>query len=262
MATIQKENSMLTGKTFISTRPAGKAKGMQQLCQQAGATLVDFPLIEVSALPLKKAEAEALQQLSAFDWLVFTSANGVHFFFQHLKKTGISWNVPNIAVIGAKTDKELLKQGVKATFTGQACSGEAFVEELKNVFANDNPRLLWPTGNLAPDIRTQQLQKIARVTRINVYQNQPVEGVKPSVLDQVKAGNYDLIFLYSPSAIQNLQQLLGNCFKLSNLKVACIGPTTEKACHQFGLQPLVVAQHPGDEALLEAATAHYSNLQS
>lgn len=251
--------AVLSGKVFVATRPKGKSYGMQTLCKEVGATLLELPTIEVSALPLKSSETDTIKNISKFDWIVFTSANGARFFMQQIKSLGLSLQGVKIAVIGSKTGEILQAFGMQIDFIGNSCTGESFVKELEQVFSPNNPHVLWPTGNLAPTFRTEELQAIADVTRIDVYQTSPVEQLNKNIVETIKMGAYDLLLLYSPSAFHNFLEGTKGELSVSDLKVGCIGPTTQKACELKGLKPLVVAKQASDKGLFDATVAYYLN---
>ena len=74
----------LKDKIFISTRPANGADELPGLFANAGATLLEMPLIEIFSKPLNDPEKQAISNLEEFQWLIFTSSNGVKYFFQNL----------------------------------------------------------------------------------------------------------------------------------------------------------------------------------
>ena len=93
----------LKNKLFISTRPAGRSDEMKRLFEEAGAELLEMPLIKIEPLSVSAAEKKLVKNIGQFDWLILTSANGVHYFFESFNKISDKQKLPGhlkIAVIG------------------------------------------------------------------------------------------------------------------------------------------------------------------
>lgn len=237
---------------FISTRPAGSSGALNSLFNGVGATLIEFPMIEVSASFLEQNDIDELKKIYHFDWVIFTSANGVKYFYHHMKQMGLSSIEAKIAVIGEKTNAALESAGKNADFVCQKSDGESFAVELNKIFENQFPKVLWPTGNLTPEKSQQNFERIADLSRINVYETSYTKTINSEVLKQISDNAYTMVLLYSPSALHNLYTLSKGFFDIKNLKVGCIGPTTHKACKAMGINALVTSVTASNQGMFEA----------
>ncbi|MFW5822907.1 MAG: uroporphyrinogen-III synthase, partial [Tangfeifania sp.] len=107
-------NLPLKNKLFISTRPEGRSGEMECLFENAGARLLEMPLIKIEPLPVSAEEKKLLKNIEQFDWLILTSANGVNHFFETFRKISAGKQLPGqlkIAVIGNKTQEKLAEYG-------------------------------------------------------------------------------------------------------------------------------------------------------
>lgn len=251
----------LRNRVFISTRPTEKSQHLKSMFEDSGAQLLEFPTIEIAPLTLSPVDIEILKKIDHLDWIIFTSANGVRFFFQKMRE--LKQELPEIkmAVIGSKTQKSLENFGFKADFTGPTSDLKEFVSALKNEIGPHRPNALWITGSLSPASNEELLNEVVNIVRVNVYQTRPALEVDAEVQKRISDGNYDMLFFYSPSAIFNFMEMVKNKVHKNDLKVGCIGPTTEKACNSLGINPILVATEASDEGIFEAAEQYYTELK-
>lgn len=254
-------SQLLQNKTFISTRPTGASDELSRLLNQNGATLLEFPLIEIKAESLSAEEKQLFSQLEQFHWMILTSPNGVRYFFEFLKDITGNQKLPEtlqIAVIGEKTEKTLEKYGYSAAFVNPGSTAEDFAEPFAQHLKTSGvkPKIVLPLGNLARTVIQYHLQKFADCTRINIYKTEIPESVDKIMAKQIENENYDMLIFTSPSGIQNFLQLFPT-FKNKNIRMACIGETTARAAREKGFQPLAVAQNSSAAGLVESIVNHY-----
>ncbi|MDP2115530.1 MAG: uroporphyrinogen-III synthase, partial [Bacteroidota bacterium] len=99
-------SKLLEDKVFISTRPTGQSAELESLLSEESATLIAMPTIEIRPLPLDEFSWLQLKNLESFNWIVFTSPNGLKFFFARLFELQNNYGLPEhlkIAVVGKKT---------------------------------------------------------------------------------------------------------------------------------------------------------------
>lgn len=251
----------LENKTIISTRPFNRDAQLIDLLTTEGANYISLPMIAVEMNELTSDQKNALINLQQFDWVIFTSINGVQFFFEHLK-TICSEKIfpPNLktAVVGHSTKKELEKFGVEATLVSDGNTSMDFLKHLNSaILENSNQKLLLPFGNLAGDLLELNLKSKAQICRINVYNTVAPRQVDSVLLRKIILHQYDLILLSSPSAFYNLKMHLGASFPIKELRVACIGPVTEKALTDYEVIPQVVAESSTAEGLFESVKKYF-----
>jgi uroporphyrinogen-III synthase len=250
----------LKDKIFISTRPANSSKELALLFKKAGATLLQMPLIKIIPNPLNESEKKIISYLEEFQWLFFTSSNGVKYFFENLKKDGENQQLPTsiqIAVIGNKTEKALNDLGYQASFKNPGSTGEdfanAFIEKIKD---KSKPNILLALGNIARTVIQDKLIEFANYTRMNVYQTTAVESVDKQILQRIEKDHYEMLLFTSPSGIENFLKL-GSKLPKKNIRIACIGRTTANAAIKNNIEPKVIAKNSTASGLYESIVNYY-----
>jgi uroporphyrinogen-III synthase len=253
--------SILTGKLFISTRPENRSGELREYFTRAGAELLELPMIDIEPIPVTPACKENLGRIEEYDWVIFTSENGVrHFMEEYINETG-SCNFPGhtgIAAIGHKTARVLGEYSISPWFVSRFSNAGNFSEELLSLFNGSHPRVLWPTGSLSPGTLTMKLHRFCDITRMDLYRTVIPEKINRSVLQLVNEDRYDIIFFFSPSAVHNFCSA-SNWKKEDKIKLraACIGPVTRDACLELGINPLFMSLTPDSAALFESTLEYY-----
>lgn len=249
----------LHGKIFISTRAQETGDTLPDLLRARGATLLSLPMIEIKSAELKPEDKDKMNQLSRYDWLFFTSRNGVaHFFKQLIDLTGSS-ELPStlkVAVVGTKTASELEYYGYSPAFTGKEHGSAELAAEFSKTNQPQNQKILLALGNLADDTLINQLSPDNQVDRINVYETCQPQYVDPMVIKQISDGLYDLILFTSPSTFNHFTSVVDTSL-LGTLKIGSIGTTTSKAILAAGYEPLMTAKMSNTEGLTEAILQYY-----
>ncbi len=250
----------LQDRIIISTRPAGRSLELNQLLEHEGATVLNLPTLKVVPSVLQASELEQLQDLTQFNWVVFTSPNSVRYFIQHLNANQIEvLKGINTAVVGKKTASNLREAGIEPTFINLGNTAKELAIDLKPKLQHvTSPKILFPAGNLALNELPFILDEVAEVVRIHVYNSELPETVDQEILNQIKANNYDLLIIASPSAINNLM-VLSPALKEQRLKVACMGGTTARMVENTGSKPLIIPEDSSVQGLVDAITNYYKN---
>lgn len=251
---------LLQDKVFISTRPVNKSEELAGLFTNAGATLLEMPMIKIVPSPLNDSEKSCFNKLQDFQWLIFTSPNGVRYFFENLNEIHTDQKLPGsiqIAVIGNKTKKTLNNFGYAASFINHGSTGEdfadAFIQRIRN---ESKPNILLSLGNIARTVIQDQLAEFANCTRINVYQTMAVKQVNKEILNQIKNDNYEMLLFTSPSGIENFLNISTE-IQTENIRIACIGETTSKTAIDNNIKPKVVAKNSTASGLFETILSYY-----
>jgi uroporphyrinogen-III synthase len=146
--------TLLENKIFISTRPSGQSAELETLLAEESATLISMPTIEIKPLPLSEKDLDQLKNLENFNWVVFTSPNGLRFFFNALFSIQNHYGLPanlKIAVVGKKTAAHLECYGTSASFINLGNTAEDFVNDFFHR-VNAGDQVLFPVGNLARNV--------------------------------------------------------------------------------------------------------------
>ena len=254
------KEKLLKGKTFISTRPAGRSEVLKKFFRDQGAGLMEMPMINIQKAQLSSNEKEVINRADKFNWIVFTSSNGVSHFFDHLKDTSGSYllgeNV-KIAVIGKDTGSELSRFGHAAHYVSSTPTGRAFSEELRKLFRGKNQKVLLPLGNLAGKTIEKELEGISEVFRINVYNTEMPGSINYEAMKCIQDDNYEMIIFTSNSGFSNFCLIAKGKINFNSLRIACIGSTTSEAVSGSGITPLVTAKKMNSQGIAEAIMNYY-----
>ncbi len=226
----------LTGKTILVTRAAGQSGEFTQLLQQAGATVLEMPALEIGPPSSWQELDAAIAQLTRFDWLILTSTNGVDAFFSRLAHHPQPLDTLKIAVVGKKTAQRLQSQGREPDFIPPDYVADALVQHFPQ--SPQNQRILFPrvqTGGR--EVLVAELTaKGAQVTEVAAYQSQCPSAIAPAILTALDQGDVDVITFASSKTVKCFQQLVGGD-RIAQIKscIASIGPQTSVTCQQvFG----------------------------
>jgi uroporphyrinogen-III synthase len=204
-------------------------------------SVLSLPLIEIQRLPFRLPKHP-----EDYQWIVFTSKNGVRSFLKKFCFTPQN----RIAAIGRGTAAVLKEMNVEPDYTGSGHSGKKFARELEAVI-EPGSRVLLPLGKLASDILRRTLGNANDVDRVDVYETRMPENIDSVILGQVKADEYDLLAVSSPSGIKNLFQLVSDGLR-SPLRIVSIGETTTAAARDLGIEPFGTASEQSYEGLAES----------
>lgn len=254
---------ILENKVFISTRPASQSAELENLLTEESATLVSMPTIEVRPLPLNEFALQHLKNLDAFNWIVFTSPNGIRYFFERIFEIQNNYVLPShlkIAVVGKKTAASLECYGTSASFINLGNTAEDFVADFFHR-VNLGERVLFPIGNLARTVIEDKISKKAECTRILFYETVLPDTVNDEALNLIINDQYDMIVLASPSGCNNLLQLIEGKADPSKLRLVCIGQTTAAEVIRNGLEPLITAGSANSQGIHTAILQYFQKKQ-
>lgn len=261
----------LAGKRVLVTRAASQNDSLSQQLQQLGATVVAIPAIEFAPASDYGPLDHSIENLSSYDWLIFTSTTAVEFFFRRLSETGRgagSLKGVRVAAVGTATDSRLKESGVTATLVPERFVAEGLLEALQEALRRENDslvgkRILFPRARVARELFPEELQKRgAIVDVVEVYQTICPPSLGQAIRSALREGPFDLLIFTSSSTVANLAQALG-ARDLSSIfagaSVASLGPITSETARSLGL---CVSMEPASstvEDLVAAVTEYFSN---
>jgi len=252
----------LFGKSLLVPRPAEQGRATAAAIRARGANARLLPAIEIrepaDPAPLKRALAE----LSSFDWVLFTSANGVTRFTRALSAAGLdarAFASAKIGAIGPKTAVALEAFGLRADVVAEEFVGEGLAQA---VLARGVPRrVLLARAQVARDVLPELLRRAgAEVEVVPVY-----ETVSADAGDALRAhferGEIDVALFTSSSTVNAVVDTLGAraAELLSRVTVASIGPITSQTLGERGIRADVVAKTFTVDGLLDALEQHFSS---
>ncbi len=257
------ETKPLFGRRIVVTRPRTQAQEFVDLLEQQGADVIQFPTIETVPLPSYAQLDAALETLSAYHWLMFTSVNGVQYFFARLRarqQDVRSLGAIRIAAIGPATARAIQALYLRVDAIPTEYRAEALVPVLGNV---QGQRILLPRAARAREVLPQDLRALgAQVDEIAVYQTVPPPQANVEELRALlRAGHIDCVTFTSSSTVRNFMALFADNAErtlLSKTTIGCIGPVTAETVREYGLEVTVQPTTYTIPAFAEAIAAHFS----
>jgi len=250
------DNRPLFGKRVLVTRSRQQASVLSQLLSRHGAMPVELPTIQIEPIADSQELDRAIDRMSDYSWLIFTSANGVDVFFKRLRELGRdsrSVNGVRLCAIGPATAAALERNGIVADQMPQEFLATAVADALEGEDISGQ-RILLPRAESAPPELVNKLAHLgASVDEIALYRTVPPQespdGGKKMLLD----GEIDVITFTSSSTVRHLVSLLGAEWEAINrTKVACIGPVTAATAAELGVRVDITASEHTIPGLVEA----------
>ncbi|HBN26899.1 MAG TPA: uroporphyrinogen-III C-methyltransferase [Desulfobacteraceae bacterium] len=259
------ENRPLMGKTILVTRARKQASDLVKLLSDLGADCIEFPVIRVDPPDDLKPLDLAIKNLPDYEWLIFTSVNGIEFFFERLfNKAGKDVRALNhirTAVIGTATEKKLLEFGLKSDIIPQSFKAESVVE----AFAKKNikgKKVLLPRAQKGRSVLPVELTRMgAVVDDVAVYSTKPEGTNSEHVMDLLSLGEIDLITFTSSSTVHNFFNMLPpeKCkMFMEKMETACIGPITAETARKTGFNVNLMADSYTITGLCDAILKYYA----
>ncbi|NWF56155.1 MAG: uroporphyrinogen-III C-methyltransferase [Syntrophaceae bacterium] len=257
------ETLPLFGKRILVTRAREQASDLSQRLQSLGAIPVEFPTIRILP-PESWTDADhCIQELIRYDWIIFTSVNGVKFFVERLLALGRDvrdLKGPQVCAIGPKTAEALEALKVRVKFVPREYRAEAIFEGLKKEGLKGKSILI-PRAKVARDLLPGELRKAGAVVDVvEVYRTVvPMENVA-EVRDLLKKGGVSAITFTSSSTVSNFVEMLGpeEARELTaGIPVASIGPITADKAGALGIQTAVMPAEYTIPALVQALVEYF-----
>ncbi|MCD4762684.1 MAG: uroporphyrinogen-III synthase, partial [Desulfobacterales bacterium] len=258
------ENRPLMGKRIVVTRAREQASDLVKQLSDLGAECLECPTIKVVPPDDWKPLDAAIENISSYDWLVFTSVNGVNYFFERLFSKGNDARALgklNTAVIGPATERRLFNFGLKSDIVPKSYRAESIIEAFGNEDVNGK-KILLPRAKEARPILPVELTKMgATVDEITSYYTKEVPDSADLLLKRLKENTIDLITFTSSSTVKNFKAILpDNVFEtqMKDITIACIGPITADTAKNLGFEVHIVAKSFTIPGLCEAILDYYN----
>ena len=243
------EASPLRGKRVLVTRPDAQAEGFCDALEAEGAIPVRLPLHRMEPV---RARATPWTEVASYDWIIFTSANGVSFGWASAPadaRAALKRHT-GIAVVGPATALAARNCGMQVRLVAPTHMAESLADALGDP---THQRILWVRGTEARDVLGPTLRRRgASLDEQIVYRPVPIEADGDL---RARLQDIDIVTLTSPSAVRRFVELAG---RDAHGRVACIGPVTAAAARDAGLQVQAVADPytiPGLMQALRSMTA-------
>ena len=259
------ERRPLFGKRILVTRARDQAGGTAALLRECGAEPVVVPTIEIHppADPAPLAAALGVLRAGGYDWVAFTSANGVDRTWEALAAVGAdarAFGATRLAAIGPATARALERHGVRADLVAREFRGEALADAMLST-RSDRSRVLLARAARARDVLPDTLREAGwQVDVVPVYETRPTsDEVVERLTRELTEGRIDVVTFTSSSTVESLCDRLGPdaARLLSGPRIASIGPVTTVTAVGRGLRVDVTAREYTVAGLVDALVESY-----
>ncbi|MRR54521.1 MAG: uroporphyrinogen-III C-methyltransferase [Deltaproteobacteria bacterium] len=255
----------LFGKRILVTRATDQAGVFSRLLEGYGAQVLECPTIVVTPPESFAALDEALHALKSYDWLLFTSVNGVRYFFERLSELGFDSRALGscrVAAVGSKTSEALASHGIRPDLLPSGFHAEGLVEKFAELGVAGQ-KALYPKADRARDVLPRGLAELGmEVVAPVAYRTAIPDSLSTEALEALEERRVDCVTFTSSSTVSNLATLLGEnrlIHLLQGVAVASIGPVTSATCRELGLRVDLEPEKSTIEALTEAIVTWYSS---
>lgn len=258
------ENKPLFGKRIIVTRSREQASALSQAIERLGGEPVEFPTISITEPDDYAPLDRAIANISSYNWLIFTSVNGVIFFFNRLRT--LNHDIRDLAgvricAIGPQTAKALRSMALRVDYVPAEYQAEEIVQGLQDKIA-PGARVLLPRADIARKVLPESLAAMgATVDEVTAYRTVAGSGNAPLIRQMFERNEIDLITFTSSSTVRNFLTMLNAtdpAALIGRARVACIGPVTTQTAIEMGLPVEIQAKEYTIDGLLQAILEYYS----
>lgn len=255
------EKKPFFGSRILVARAEHQANELTCKLQELGADVVEMPVIKMVS-PNDYAQIDsALAKSGGFDWILFTSANGVNWLLKRLEELGKdirALGYAKIGAIGPKTAEALKSLKLRVDFVPTEYVAEAVVSQFPNDVRGKSiliPRALEARDELPEGLRAQG----AEVVVAPVYQTVTNRHCMDDLCAQLLAKNLDIVTFTSSSTVKSFIELAGEVELPKDVKIACIGPITAQTARAHGLKPNIIAEEYTIDGLVDALQAAFQH---
>jgi uroporphyrinogen-III synthase len=231
--------------------------------RELGAEPLSCPTIRIEGPADPTPLRQAVANLSSYDWIVFTSANGVARVWEYLEVLPEGAHLPDrlrVAAIGPATAAALATRGVRAEVVPDEYVAEAVADALLAFDEMAGRRILLPRAAGARRVLPDRLQAAgAEVNEVVAYEACPDEGGIRALRGHIDRGEIDMVTFTAASTVRNFVELAGA--DVGRARVAVIGPITAEAARAAGVRVDVEADEYTVTGLLEAICAYYAGTE-
>lgn len=252
------EQLPLYGKGVVVTRAREQASGLKETLERLGAVCHEFPTITIKPLNDYSTVRDAIARLAEYDWLVFTSVNGVCHFWTQMEAAGKDSRALGgalVAAIGPATAEALGERGIRPDFIPPRYVAESVVAGLLEL-GIAGKRVLIPRARVAREVLPEELGKVAHVDVLPVYETALTQENGGEIANLLEKGRLHYLTFSSSSTVENFFTLVPpdviRPYAGKTLKICCIGPVTAGTLEKYGFNPDIMPADYTIPALVDA----------
>ena len=247
----------LWGKTVVVTRAREQASTLVTELSHLGAKVIQCPTIRIAPLENDDAIQNAIKNIASYNWIIFTSTNGVDAFWEQISRRGYDARLlanAKIVAIGPATEAGLAKRGLKADLIPAASISESVADKMIEKGAAG--KVLLVRALQGREVLQEKLSEAGmQVDLAPCYQTVADNSGAEEVRELLQEGKIDWVTFTSSSTVKNFVDAIGeDIIKATreSFRVACIGPITAKTADENNLSADVIANGSGTSELAEA----------
>lgn len=253
----------LLGKRVLVTRTREQAGDLTRRLERLGAEVVPCPTIALIPPESWEPLDAAIRRIETYDWVIFTSPNGVRFFRERLRALGRDLRAlgrARVAAIGPQTAAALEEAGILADLVPARFQAEGVVEAMAGEPLAGR-RILLPRAAVAREILPETLRgRGATVDVVPAYRTVPPRDIATDVCRLLAERCIDVVTFTSASTVGHFAALCGEApYRewLRGVEVACIGPVTARQAEELGIKPTILPETFTIPALVEAIVGRF-----
>jgi len=257
----------LFGKRVLVTRPRDQSAELVERLEAMGAEAIEAPMIRIEPPDNFEALDAACARADTFDWIVFSSINGVDAFIGRLLLSPFDLRAlgqAKLCGVGSATSERLARHGLKLDVMPSEYRAEALIHALTQTGDLAGKKILLPHADVGREVIADELRKHgAQVVEVVAYRTvatDPEREGQPDVYRMLLEGRIDVVTFTSPSAVRNMVSVLGAEPAVDLLRktiVAAIGPVTAEAATRSGIETSVVPDKFTVPALVNAIVKYF-----
>ncbi|OEH84199.1 uroporphyrinogen-III C-methyltransferase [Desulfuribacillus stibiiarsenatis] len=237
------EKKPLFGQRVLVTRARSQASDLSDMIEDLGGEPYEFPTIQI--LPPNDVQSidNALAKLGEYDWIIFTSPNGVSYFMNYLKEKKIdirAFGKAKIACVGPKTSELLENYGLVVDVLPSQFIAEGLLDSIEDQL-KPGQKILLPRADIARKTLPEELKKRGlEVTEIDTYETKMDASNVEEVIELLQENRIQIITFTSSSTASNFVEALSSTGEdamalIQGVKVVSIGAMTTKTCQELGM---------------------------
>ena len=253
------EDKPLFGQRILVTRAREQASAFSEMIEAAGGEALEAPTIMIDSQEDTPELSEAVKAAGNYDWIIFTSVNGVHGFFNAMTKNKQdirSLGNAKICAIGPKTKEALENKGLLVEAMPEKFVAESVIECLKPLL-NAGERILLPRSDLARTVLVDVLKEMGmEVDEVIAYKTKKVDRFNEEIIEKIKDKSMHIITFTSSSTVKNFMEIVEDRSLLDGVLLASIGPITTQTLKEFGCTPDIEAKEYTIKGLYDAIVSY------
>jgi uroporphyrinogen III methyltransferase/synthase len=255
----------LFGKRIVVTRSVEQAGELIEMLEERGAEAIPAPVIRTAPPEDLGALDQACAEAGTFDWIVFTSANGVDYFMDRLLALSDVRELKGVRIcaIGPSTASRLSRYGIRVDLTPEEFRAEAVADALARDGSLKGRRVLLPRADIAREMLVDELKQAgADVVDVAAYRTLQGGNGDYDIYRMMLDRQIDAVTFTSASTVRNFVAMIGRDQAADLLRatvVASIGPVTAEAAQQLGIATAVMPERYTIPDLVDALVEHFSS---